>query len=154
MHAPAKVDPRTLDDYLAVMSRSVFEPGLNWRVIESKWPGIVEAFDGFDALKVAGYTPEDVERLVSDTRVIRNRRKIEAIVHNAGEMLVLGHDAEGFRAYLRSHGTYEATVADLRAHFRFLGDSGAYHFLYVVGEQVPSHEEWMTDHASNEGHPR
>lgn len=149
MHAPTKVDPRTLDDYLAVMSRSVLEPGLNWRVVESKWPGIVEAFDGFDALKVAAYTPPDIERLMADARVIRNRRKIEAIVHNAGEMLLLGHDAAGFRAYLRSHGSYEATVADLKVHFRFLGDSGAYHFLYVVGEQVPSHEEWMTMHPSS-----
>ncbi len=147
MHAPLKVDPRTLDDYLTAMSRSVFEPGLNWRVVETKWPGIVDAFDAFDALKVAAYTPADVDRLMADSRVIRNRKKIEAIVHNAGEMLLLGHDAEGFRAYLGSHGSYAETVAALKEHFRFLGDSGAYHFLYVVGQPVPSHEEWMCEHA-------
>jgi len=146
MHAPVKLEPKTLDDYLAVMSRAVFEPGLNWRVVESKWPGIVEAFDGFDIRKVSAYTPEDIERLMSDARVIRNRKKLEAIVHDAGEMLALGGDAAGFKAYLRSHASYEQTVRDLKAHFRFLGDSGAYHFLYVVGEQVPSHEEWKCDH--------
>jgi len=53
-------------------------------------------------------------------------------------------DAEhgGFRRYLRSHGSFEATVADLKRQFRFLGDTGSYYFLSVVGEEVPSHDEW------------
>jgi len=146
VHAPVKVEPKSLDDYLAAMSRAVFEPGLNWKVVESKWPGITEAFEGFDIEKVAAYTPEDVERLMCDPRVIRNRKKLEAIVHDAGEMLSLGGDVAGFKHYLRSHDSYEDTVADLKAHFRFLGDSGAYHFLYVVGEKVPDHEEWKCEH--------
>jgi hypothetical protein len=37
-------------------------------------------------------------------------------------------------------------VADLRRHFKFLGDTGSYYFLYVVGEPVPPHEEWMAAH--------
>ena len=48
-----------------------------------------------------------------------------------------------FRNYLRSHGGFEETVADLRRRFRFLGDTGAYYFLHVVGEEVPPHEEFM-----------
>ena len=43
-----------------------------------------------------------------------------------------------FRDYLRSHGEFEKTVSDLRKQFRFLGDMGAYHFLFVVNEEVPS----------------
>jgi len=39
MHAPEKIEPKSLADYLAVMTRVVFEPGLNWAVIEAKWPG-------------------------------------------------------------------------------------------------------------------
>lgn len=89
MHAPERIEPTGLSDYLAVMSRSVFEPGLNWQVVESKWPGIVEAFEGFDPMRVAAYTPEDVDRLLGDPGVIRNRAEIEAVVHNAGEMLAL-----------------------------------------------------------------
>jgi DNA-3-methyladenine glycosylase I len=146
MHAPEKIEPTGLADYLAVMSRAALEPGLNWSVVESKWPGIVEAFDGFDAPRVAAYTPVDVDRLMGDPRVIRNRRKIEAIVHNAGEMLALETSDGGFRAYLRSFGTYEALVKDLRRRFKFLGDSGAYHFLYSVGEQVPQWEDWVGTH--------
>lgn len=146
MHAPEKIEPTGLSDYLAVMSRAALEPGLNWSVVESKWPGIVDAFDEFDVLRVAAYTPVDVDRLMADPRVIRNRRKIEAIVHNAGEMLALEASGGGFRAYLRSFGTYETLVKDLKKRFKFLGDSGAYHFLYSVGEQVPGWEDWVGTH--------
>jgi hypothetical protein len=61
-------------------------------------------------------------------------------------MVALDEEFGGFRSYLRSHGGFDETVADLRRHFRFLGDTGAYYFLYVVGEQVPSHEDWMARH--------
>jgi len=148
MHAPEQIEPTGLSDYLAVMSRSVFEPGLNWSVVEAKWPGIVAAFDRFDPVRVAAYAPPDIERLMADARIIRNRRKIEAVVHNAGEMLAL-EAAGGFRAYLHSKGSYDELVADLKRRFKFLGDSGAYHFLYSVGEAVPSWEDWMAAHADS-----
>ena len=146
MHAPEKIEPHDLSDYLAVMSRATLEPGLNWSVVESKWPGIVDAFDGFDVLRVAAYSPADVDRLMADPRVIRNRRKIEAIVHNAGEMLALDGSGGGFRTYLRSHASYEPLAKDLKERFRFLGDSGVYHFLYSVGERVPDWEAWVDTH--------
>jgi DNA-3-methyladenine glycosylase I len=146
MHAPEKIDPKSLSDYLEAMSRAVFEPGLNWRVIEAKWPGFCEAFHGFDPRIVAGYTPTDVEALLRDPGIIRNRKKIEATIHNAGEMLALEREHGTFKAYLRSHGSYDETVRDMRRRFKFLGESGAYHFLYVVGEQVPAHEDWMAEH--------
>jgi DNA-3-methyladenine glycosylase I len=146
MHAPAQIEPTGLSDYLAVMSRAVFEPGLNWSVVDAKWPGITEAFEGFDAYAVAAFTPEDVARLMADARVIRNRRKLEAVVHNAGEMLALDGAGGGFRTYLRSKDSYEELAADLKSRFRFLGDSGVYHFLYSVREPVPDWEAWMTQH--------
>ena len=149
MHAPEKIEPKGLSDYLAMMSRAALEPGLNWSVVESKWPGIVEAFDGFDVLRVAAYSPADVDRLMGDPRVIRNRRKIEAIIRNAGEMLALDGPGGGFRTYLRSHASYEALAKDLKRRFGFLGDSGAYHFLYSVGERVPDWEEWVGAHPTS-----
>lgn len=137
MHAPEKIEPKSLADYLEVMTRSVFEPGLNWRVIEAKWPGFLEAFHDLDPQIVAGFTPADVEALLADPGIVRNRKKIEATVHNAGEMLRLEREHGTFRAHLRSHGSYDATVRDLRRRFKFLGESGAYHFLYVVGGERP-----------------
>ncbi len=141
--APKKIDPKTLGDYLEVMTKAVFQSGMSWQVIEAKWDGFREAFEGFDAEKVAAFTPDDVDRLAQDTRIVRNRRKIQATVDNALEIVELDREHEGFRNYLRSHGSFAETVADLKRHFRFLGDFGSYYFLHVVGEKVPSHEEWM-----------
>jgi 3-methyladenine DNA glycosylase Tag len=146
MEAPKQVKPKGLADYLEVMSRSVFQSGISWRVIEAKWDGFREAFGLFDPETVAGFDPPDVDRLAQDTRIVRNRRKIEAIIHNARTMLELDREHGGFRKYLRSHGNFEETVADLRTRFKFLGNLGAYYFLYVVGEEVPPHEDWMATH--------
>ena len=63
-------------------------------------------------------------------------------MENAHRMVELKAKHGSFRDYLRSHGSFEATVADLRKQFRFLGETGCYVFLYIVGEQVPPHEEW------------
>jgi 3-methyladenine DNA glycosylase Tag len=79
---------------------------------------------------------------MADPRVIRNRAKLEGTVDNAQTLLELDREYDGFQRYLRSHGGFDQTVADLKRQFRFLGDTGAYYFLYVVGEQVPPHDEW------------
>ena len=142
MEAPRKIQPKRLGDYLEVMSKSVFQAGISWKVVEAKWPGTREAFKGFDAEAVAHMTPMDIDDLATDKRVIRNRRKLEAIVENARRMLDLQDQHGSFRDYLRSHGGFEETVKDLRKQFKFLGDMGSFHFLYVVGEEVPSYEQW------------
>jgi len=142
VEAPAKIQPNGLADYLEEMSKVIMETGMNWRVINGKWPGIRDAFDGFDPVKVADLAPPDIERLMADPRVIRRRPKLEAIVDNARQMLDLEQQHGSFRQYLRSHGGFEQTSADLRKRFKFVGDMGAYHFLYVVGEDVPDYHAW------------
>ena len=144
LEAPKKIQPNTLDDYLEVMSKAVFQTGMSWRVIESKWPGIREALRNFDVGAVATLGDRDIDDLCQDTRVIRNRRKLEAIVSNARRMIDLEDEHGSFRDYLRSHPGFEATVAALRKDFKFLGNMGCYYLLYSVGEDVPSHEDWMT----------
>ncbi|MSQ12923.1 MAG: hypothetical protein EXR47_02045 [Dehalococcoidia bacterium] len=140
--APKQITPRKLADYLEVISKAVFQIGISWRVVEAKWPGIREAFRGFDPAVVADFTEQELDSLAQDTRVIRNRRKLEGIVKNARTMLELEKQHRSFRAYLRSHGGFEATLKDLKKRFSFLGDMGGYYFLYVVGEDVPPHEEF------------
>ena len=142
IQALAQIDPKSLGDYLEAMSKGIFNSGMSWRVVESKWPSTREAFMGFDAGAVAALSQLDIDALVEDTRVIRNRRKLEAIVFNAGRMLELEREHGSFRAYLRSHGNYEATVAALKKDFKFLGDTGCYWFLYASGEEVPPLEAW------------
>ena len=146
MEAPQQVIPETLADYLEVLTKAVFQAGMSWRVIEAKWDGFRDAFARFDPQSVANFSDDDVEQLATDPRIVRNRRKIEATVRNAQVMLDLDRAYGGFGHYLRSHPDYETTAADLRGNFRFLGDTGAYYFLYVVGEPVPPHDEWMGAH--------
>jgi len=146
MHAPEQITPQSLADYLEVLTKAVFQSGISWQVIEAKWAGFREAFADFDPATVAGFTDDDIERLTADTRIVRNRRKIEATVHNAQALLELDRAYGGFGRYLRSQPDYEALVANMRGAFRFLGGTGAYFFLYVVGEPVPTHEEWMAAH--------
>jgi Methyladenine glycosylase len=139
---PKQIRPKRLADYLDVLSRIAFEAGLSWRVVEAKWDDIRRAFHGFDPEGVARMTPRAVDKLLADDRVIRSRSKIEATIDNAETMLALAHEHNGFKRYLRSHDDFESTVKDLRKRFKFLGDHGAYRFLWIVGEQVPSYEEW------------
>jgi DNA-3-methyladenine glycosylase I len=136
--------PDSLAGYLEALSRPVFSTGMSWKVVEAKWDDIREGFVGFDPGRVAAMTPGDVERLVTDPKMIRNRRKIEATIQNAETVLELDREHGGFGRYLASRGSFEETVADLRRNFRFLGESGAYYFLWGVAEPVPAHDEWQT----------
>lgn len=142
MEPPKQIMPTKLADYLEVLTKAVFESGMSWKIIENKWPGFQEAFHGFDPETVATLSPDQVDALTSDTRIVRNRRKIDATIHNAGVMLDLEREFGGFKNYLRNQGEFWATVADMRKRFKHVGDFGAYYFLYVVGEPVPERGEF------------
>lgn len=139
---PKKITPKSLDDYLEVMSKAVFQSGMSWKVVESKWPGTCAAFHQFDVRTVANFHEKDLEELVNDTRVIRNVRKLNAIVENARRMLDLKKTHGSFQRYLRSHGDFDNTLKAIRKDFKFMGPFGIYYFLYVVGEDVISHDEF------------
>jgi 3-methyladenine DNA glycosylase Tag len=148
MQAPAQIEVNALGDYLEVMSKAVFQTGISWKVVESKWPQLREAMRNFDIDAVATLSADDLEELAQDTRVIRNRRKLAAIVHNAQQIIDLDEEHDGFENYLRSQDSFELRVKDMRKQFKFMGNMGCYYFLYVVGEDVPDHEDWMKSRES------
>jgi 3-methyladenine DNA glycosylase Tag len=129
--------PKELSGYLEAMARVMFQTGISWRVVEAKWPGIQEAFKGFDPKRVSRLSTRDIDKLMGDTRVIRNRKKLEAIASNAGRMLELDAEYKGFKRYLDSLGDFDATKK-----FAYMGDSGTWFFLWMVGRKVPEHEGW------------
>ncbi|HUV26114.1 MAG TPA: DNA-3-methyladenine glycosylase I [Anaerolineales bacterium] len=86
---PEQIQPGSLNDYLEVMSKAVFQSGMSWRVVEAKWSGTREAFHDFDVAQVAAFDERDIDALTKDTRVIRNYRKLNAIVSNAQTMIAL-----------------------------------------------------------------
>lgn len=132
--------PKDLSGYLDAMARVMFQTGISWRVVEAKWPDIRAAFGGFNPARVAKLTDKDIDRLMGDARVIRNRRKLEAISSNAGRMLELDAEYKGFQHYLDSLGDFEATKKALHKQFAFMGDTGTWYFLWMVGRKVPEHE--------------
>ena len=92
---------------------------------------------------VAGFTEPDLDALTQDTRVIRNRRKLEAVVANAQRLIELEREHGSIKNYFGTLGdNFDAKVKRLRKDFKFLGDFGSYYFLYVVGEEVPPHKEY------------
>lgn len=72
------------------LSLEAFQSGLSWLTILRKRGAFREAFFGFDPAAVAAMGPADVERLMSDRAIVRNRAKIEATIANARAIATLG----------------------------------------------------------------
>jgi DNA-3-methyladenine glycosylase I len=140
---PERIVPESLNDYLEIMSKSVFQSGISWKVIDNKWPGTREAFQDFDIQIVANFHEQDIENLMKDTRVVRNYRKLNAVVTNARKILELDKSYGSFQKYLRSQASFDDTLKMIREDFKFMGPSGIYVFLYVVGEDVIPYEEFV-----------
>jgi 8-hydroxy-5-deazaflavin:NADPH oxidoreductase len=115
--------------FLEHLSRSVFEAGISWRVVEAKWDGIREAFHGFDPAQVAAMPPAEIAAVENDSRVIRNKAKIRATVENAREVLAILDSCGSIRGYLASFPDAGAAAADMRRRFKFLGDTGTWRLL-------------------------
>ncbi|MFB2598290.1 DNA-3-methyladenine glycosylase I [Herbiconiux sp. P17] len=76
------------------VSLEAFQSGLSWATILRKRPAFRVAFDGFDPDAVAAYGDADVERLLQDAGIIRNRAKIRATIQNARATVALRDDPE------------------------------------------------------------
>ncbi len=84
------------------LSLEAFQSGLSWATILRRREGFRDAFGNFDPETVAAFGPDDVERLVHDPRIIRNRRKIKATLQNARATLEL-RPAGGLAALIWSY---------------------------------------------------
>lgn len=76
------------------------QAGLNWLTILRKREHYRRAFDGFDPERIAGYDPKHIARLLADPGIVRNRRKIEAVIKNAQAFLPIQEQQGGFDAFL------------------------------------------------------
>ena len=83
-------------DWLAAMARGIFQAGISWKVVDTKWPGIEEAFLDFDVGRVSMLDEDAIDALVSDTRVIRSGPKILAIRDNAAFIREVSAEAGSF----------------------------------------------------------
>lgn len=78
------------------------QAGLSWLTILKRRQGYRKAFAEFDAQKVAEFSPSDIERLMQDTGIIRNRRKIESTISNAKLFLAIQKSHGSFINYLKN----------------------------------------------------
>ena len=131
--------PNNDNIYFENLCRCIFQAGLNWSVIDKKWPTTKTAFSDFDVHEVARLTDSDVERLLRDEGIVRNRSKICGIIYNAQGFEAIEKQCGSFRAYLESldkSNNYAAAVKDLTHKFKHIGQATATLFLYSVGENI------------------
>ena len=132
------------------MALEGFQSGLSWLVILRKREGFRAAFDQFDLATVAGYDERDVDRLLADAGIVRNRAKIEATVANARAALDL---EGGLLAHVQRFAPAKApptpvTLSDVPAQseeskalakdlrkrgFRFVGPTTLYALMQATG---------------------
>jgi DNA-3-methyladenine glycosylase I len=136
------------------LSLEGFQAGLSWLTILRKRENFRAAFDGFDFRLVAGYSFDDVARLLGDAGIVRHRGKIEAVIHNAGRAVELVAGEGSLAAHVWSFAPPRRTRAidhaalttlttcpeatalagDLkRRGWRFVGPTTAYAFMQSMG---------------------
>ena len=142
---------RTYDEpaLFEALTLGVFEAGLSWSIVFGKRDGFRSAFHGFDVAQVAAMTERDVDRLVQDPSIIRNRAKIKATVENARAIRSASPSlAELARSYASDRKRAPRSVADLPSStpqaeafakqlksqgYRFVGPTSVYAFIQNVG---------------------
>lgn len=127
-----------------------FQSGLSWLTILRKRPAFRRAFDGFRIEAVAGFDEGDVERLLGDASIVRNRAKIEASIHNARVAADLDHGLDTLLWSFTPAGTRPrpASMADIvavtaestamakdlkRRGFKFFGPTTAHALMQATG---------------------
>ncbi len=144
-------DDRKLFEFLILESA---QAGLNWLTILRKREGYRRLFANFSAEQVAQFDDDDVERLMADPAIVRNRMKITSAINNARCFLQLQREHGSFAAYLwafvdhrpvqnqwRNLGEIPATTAlsdsiskDMKKRgFRFFGSTICYAYLQAMG---------------------
>jgi DNA-3-methyladenine glycosylase I len=142
---------RTYDEpaLFEALTLGVFEVGLSWKIVFGKRDAFRKAFRGFDVAEVAALTERDVDRLVEDASIIRNRAKIQATITNARAMQSASPSlSELARSYEVTHKRPPRSLADLPSStpqakafakqlksqgYTFVGPTSVYAFMQNVG---------------------
>ena len=131
--------PKNDNAYFEQMSKAVFRSGFNWDVIEKKWPDFRKAFKSFSIEKVVQFDERDIDRLMKDSGIVRNYRKVIATYENARVFLDIRKSHGSFRQYLKSITVdgEETLCRTLIKRFSFMGGATTLFFLRAVGEEMP-----------------
>ena len=135
---PVADDDRLFERLLLEINQA----GLSWLTILKKREGFRSAYNNFDVGIVANYGDTDRARLMGDARIVRNRLKIEAAIHNAGVFLNLREIHGSVVGWLASHHpkSKKDWVRLFKKTFRFTGGEITGEFLMSIGYLPGSHD--------------
>ena len=119
-----------------------FQSGLSWLTILKKRSAFRAAFADFEVDRVAAFGPADIDRLLADSGIIRNRLKIEATTENARRIQALRQSHGSFVDWLEMHHprSQEEWTRLFRQTFRFTGGQIVNEFLMSLGYLPGAHE--------------
>ena len=117
------------------------QAGLSWLTILKKRAAFRAAFADFEVDRVAAFGPTEIERLLADPGIIRNRLKIEATIENARRIRTLRQSHGSFATWLDAHHprSREDWTRLLRQTFRFTGGQIVNEFLMSLGYLPGAH---------------
>jgi DNA-3-methyladenine glycosylase I len=140
---PPRKKPSNEKGYFEILSKAVFNAGFSYQVVNRKWEGIKEVFDGFDPKIITNWTIDDILKALDTPKIIRNSKKVKAIVSNAKVFLEILEQHGSFDNYLKSFRDkpYEEKQKILSKQFKWLGPTGAHFFLWSIGEDAPPCEQ-------------
>ena len=126
------------DRYLSLMSLRIFRAGLKHAMVDAKWPAFEEAFHGFEPRRLRMLSDEDLDRLLTDRRLIRHAGKMHAVRANAAAVCEIAEAAGGFGAYLAEWPADDVVGLwdDLATRLRQLGGNSGPYFLRMAGKDT------------------
>jgi len=132
------------DDEAVLLERLALEvnqAGLSWLTVLKKRTAFHAAFLGFEVDRVAEFGAADRARLLADAGIIRNRLKVDAVIHNAGRIRDMRDSHGGFKAWLDAHHPLrkDAWVKLFKKTFRFTGGEITGEFLMSLGYLPGTH---------------
>ena len=119
------------------------QAGLSWLTILKKKENFTRAFDGFSIDKVSKYSNKQIQRLLKDEGIIRNRLKIAATIENAKRLKDIQKEFGSFRKWLDHHHpkSKDEWVQLFKQHFKFTGGEIVNEFLMSTGYLQGAHIE-------------
>jgi len=119
----------------------IMQAGLSWEIVLKRRAGMRESFGGWDVDAIAATDAASRARLLADPAIIRNRLKVDAIVHNAGIVQTLRASHGGFAAWLDAHHPRDkaAWIKLFKGTFRFTGGEIVGEFLMSLGYLPGAH---------------
>ncbi len=129
------------DELFCRLILEINQAGLSWTTILKKQETFRKAYHNFDIKKVAGYKQKDVDRLLNDAGIIRNRLKVQAAIENAKTILTLQKEFGSFKNWLdQQHPlSREEWTKLFKKTFRFTGGEIVNEFLMSTGYLPGAH---------------